>query len=90
MHPAHFALAAIADVLRCSKGYLTPVRGERRTRHRKANPMQDQTQQTIDAAEALAILEQAYAYYQPEPVLVHDADRVADEEPGTCAYYQAA
>ena len=42
------------------------------------------------AAEALAILEQAYAYYQPEPVLVHDADRVADEEPGTCAYYQAA
>jgi hypothetical protein len=52
--------------------------------------MQDQTQQQNDAAEALAILEQAYAYYQPEPVLVHDADRVADEEPGTCAYYQAA
>ncbi|MBN8187034.1 MAG: hypothetical protein ACX93U_10005 [Salipiger thiooxidans] len=52
--------------------------------------MQEQTKSQIDAAEALAILEQAYAYYQPEPVLVHDTARDADEEPGTCVYYQAA
>jgi hypothetical protein len=82
-------VAASGGVLRCSKDYLE-VRGGKDGLIPKDHPMQEQTKSQIDAAEALAILEQAYAYYQPEPVLVHDTARDADEEPGTCVYYQAA
>lgn len=41
------------------------------------------------AREALDALEQAFAYYQPEPALVH-AQKDATADLGTLDYYQAA
>ncbi|MCR8548081.1 hypothetical protein M4578_09590 [Salipiger sp. P9] len=52
--------------------------------------MQEQTKSQIDAQDALAILEQAYAYYQPEPVLVHVNARELNEDKDGFAYYRAA
>lgn len=52
--------------------------------------MQEQTNDRNDAQAALAALEQAYAYYQPEPVLVHVNARELDEDKDGFAYYRAA
>ncbi|MDO6584393.1 hypothetical protein Q4543_02580 [Salipiger sp. 1_MG-2023] len=51
-------------------------------------------QSKIDPKQALAALEQAYGYYQPEPVLVQDnsanvVDDLNDDLDGF-AYYHAA
>ncbi|GGG81419.1 hypothetical protein GCM10011415_33720 [Salipiger pallidus] len=47
--------------------------------------------QTTSAAEALAILDEAYAYYQPEPVLVHQAaEAVSEDDDAGFTYYEAA
>jgi len=52
--------------------------------------MQEQTEPQASAAEALAALDQCYAYYQPEPVLVKDADRSIEDDSNGFAYYRAA
>lgn len=55
--------------------------------HRKVQAMT----QTTSAAEALAILDEAYAYYQPEPILVHQAaEAVSEDEDAGFTYYEAA
>ncbi|MGR3378102.1 hypothetical protein [Salipiger abyssi] len=89
MQKMHFAFAASWGVLRRSKGYVTR-QGEDTEQYRKANPMQNQPESKIAAQEALAVLEQAFAYYQPEPVLVHTAVREIEEDTDGFAYYRAA
>ncbi|WP_226622001.1 hypothetical protein [Alloyangia pacifica] len=42
------------------------------------------------AREALDALEQAFAYYQPEPALVHVAHKDVTADLGTLDYYRAA
>ncbi|MCA0994076.1 MULTISPECIES: hypothetical protein [Roseobacteraceae] len=42
------------------------------------------------AREALDALEQAFAYYQPEPALVHASQKDVTADLGTLDYYQAA
>lgn len=51
-------------------------------------------QSKIDPEQALAALEQAYGYYQPEPILVQDSgaeavDDINDDLDGF-SYYRAA
>ncbi len=79
-------------MLQRSNDYLHAVGGHDAPTDRKAQTMTEQAK--IDPKAALAALDQAYAYYQPEPFLVKDdagrSPEDVNEDVNGYAYYRAA